>query len=46
MFHCLYYSVTFNKSKEKFRTVLGCILTMKKIVAPSSCSNFPTKLIC
>ena len=50
MFHyyiiLLYYSITINESKEKFKIVLSCFSAIKKIVAPSSSSNFPTKLIC
>ena len=46
MYHCLYYSVTFNESTEKFKTVFGCFLTTKNNVAPSlPSSNFPLKLI-
>ena len=46
MHHCLYYSVTFNESKEKFKPVVGYFLTTKNNVAPSlPSSNFPLKLI-
>ena len=46
MHHCLYYSVKFNESKEKFKTVVGYFLTTKNNVAPSlPSSNFPLKLI-
>ena len=44
MFHYLYYSVTINEFKEKFRIVLCCFSAIKNIVAPSS-SNFPVKII-
>ena len=46
MFHCLYCSVTINESKEKFRIVFCCSSAIKNIVAPSSSSNFPVKIIC
>ena len=46
MFHYLYYSVTINESKEKCRIVFCCFTAIKNIVAPSSSSNFPVKLIC
>ena len=45
MFYYLYYPVTMNKSKEKFRIVFCFFSAIKHIVAPSSSSNFPTKLI-
>ena len=46
MHHCLYYSVKFNESKEKFKTVVGYFLTTKSNVAPSlPSSNFSLKLI-
>ena len=45
MFHCLYYSVTINEFKEKFRVAFCCFSAIKAIVAPSFYSNFPTKLI-
>ena len=45
MFHYLYYSVTINESKEKFWIGFCCFLAIKNIVAPSSSSNFPIKLI-
>ena len=38
----LYYSVTINESKEKFKIVPA----IKSIAALSSSSNFPTKVIC
>ena len=44
MFCYLYYSVTINESKEKNSLLL--FLSVKNIVAPSSSSNFPAKLIC
>ena len=44
MFHCLYYSVTINQSKEKFRMVFCCFSAIKNIVAALSFSNFPVKL--
>ena len=44
--HCLYYSVTINESKEKFRTVFCCFSDIKDIVAASSSSSFIVKLIC
>ena len=44
MLYCLYYSVTFNESKEEFKIVFCCFLTIKNNVMPSS-SNFPSKLI-
>ena len=46
MFHYLYHSVTINEFKEKFRIVFCCFSETKNIVAPSSSSNFSTKLIC
>ena len=46
MFHYLYHSVTSNESKEKFRIAFCCFSETKNIVAPSSSSNFPKKLIC
>ena len=46
MFHCLYYSVTFNESKGKFKIAFCCISAIKTIVALSSSSNFTLKLIC
>ena len=46
MFHDLYYSVTINESKEKFKTIFHCFSETKNITAPPSSSNFPTKLIC
>ena len=42
MFHYLYYSVIINESKENFTC---CFSAIKNIVAPSSSSNFPVKLI-
>ena len=45
MFHCLYYSDTFDESKEKLKTAFCCFLVIEKIVALSS-SNLPVKLIC
>ena len=42
----LYYSMTINESKEKFRIVFCCFSAIKSIAAPSSFSYFPTKLIC
>ena len=46
MFHYLYYSVTINVSKKKFRIVFCCFSARTSIVAPSSSCNFPVKLIC
>ena len=46
MFRYLHYYVTINESKEKFRIVFRCFPAIKKIVAPSLSSNFPTKLLC
>ena len=46
MFHCLYYSPTINECKENLETVFSCFWATKNIVAPSSPSNFPVKLIC
>ena len=42
LIYYLYYSVTINESKEKFKIVFCCFLTIKSIIAPSS-SNFPGK---
>ena len=39
MFLCLYYSVTINESKEKFRIVFCCFSTIKNIAAPLSSPN-------
>ena len=41
----LSYSVRTNESKEKFKIVFCCFSPIKNIVAPSSSSNFPVKLI-
>ena len=38
--------VTINESKEKLKIVFCCFLAVRNITAPSSFSNFPTKLIC
>ena len=46
MFNYLYYSMTINEYKEKFRIVFCCFSTIKNIVEPSYSSNFPKKLIC
>ena len=46
MFHYLYYFVTINESKVKFGIVFCCFSVIKKLFAPSSFSNFPTKFIC
>ena len=46
MFRSLYYSVTLNESKENFEIAFCCFSKLKNIVAPSSFSSFPTKLIC
>ena len=46
MFHYLYYSITTDEPKEKFRIVFYYFLAIKNIVAPSCSFNFPTKLIC
>ena len=46
MFYCLYFSVTTNEAKEKFRIVFRCFLGIKNIVAPSSSCNFPVNFIC
>ena len=46
MLHYLYNSVTINESKEKFTIVFCCFSEIKNIVAPSSSSNLPVKLIC
>ena len=46
MCDCLYYSVSINDSKEKFRIDFCCFSAIKNIYAPSSSSNFPAKLIC
>ena len=46
MFHYLYYYVTINESKEKFRIVFCCFSAMKDIFVTSSSSIFPVKLIC
>ena len=45
MLHYLYYFETLNELKEKNRIVICCLSEMKDIVAPSSFSNFPVKLI-
>ena len=45
MFCYLYYSVTINESKEKLGIDFCCFSAIKNIVAPSSSSNFSTKLI-
>ena len=43
----LYYPVTINESKEKLRMVFcAAFQRQKNIVAPSTSSNFPEKLIC
>ena len=44
--YLLYYSVTINGSKEKFRFVFCYFSAIKNIVALSSTCYFPTKLIC
>ena len=41
MLHYLYYTVTINESKEKFRPDSCCFSAVKDIVAPSSSYNFP-----
>ena len=46
MLHYLYYTVTINESKEKFRPDSRCFSAVKDIVAPSSSYNFPMKLFC
>ena len=46
MFYCLYYSVTINEYKEKFKTVFCYFSAIENLAAPSSSSNFSTKLIC
>ena len=45
MFCCLYYSVTFKISKEKFEIAFYSFTVIKK-VAPLSSSDFLTNLIC
>ena len=42
MLHHLSYSITFNKSEEKFRIVCYCL----PVCFPSSFSNFSVELIC
>lgn len=44
-FHCLYYSVMFTESKEKFKIVSSCFSTIKDIVTPFSYYYFAIKLI-
>ena len=44
MFDCLYYSVTFNESKEKFGVVFCCFSAIKNNFALFSSSNFSMKL--
>ena len=46
MFSYFYYSVTINEFKEKFRILFAAFQTAFQIVASSSSSNFPVKLIC
>ena len=46
MFLCLFYSVTINESKVKFRKVFLLLFSYKNIAAPSSSSNFLVKLRC
>ena len=46
MFYYLYYSVTNNESKEKFRIIFCCFSETKNIASPSSCSYFFVELIC
>ena len=41
----LYYYVTFNESKEKFKIVFCYFSAIKNIVASLSSSNLPVKLI-
>ena len=41
----LYYSVTINTFKEKFRIVFCYFSVIKNLGAPLSYSNFPVKLI-
>ena len=46
MFHYIYNSFTINESNEKFRIAFCCFSAIKKILAPSSSSNFSIKLLC
>ena len=45
MFHCSYYSVTLNETKEKFKINFLCFSAITNIVVPLSFSNFCAKLI-
>ena len=42
----LYNSAKNNESKDKFKIAFSCSSETKKIVAPSSFSNFSVKLVC
>ena len=46
MLNCLFFSVMFNESEEMFKIVVLLLFCDKKnILASSSFSNFPVKLI-
>ena len=45
MFQCLNYSITFNKSKEKFRIIFCCFSAIKNFDTALSSSSFPIKLV-
>ena len=46
MFFCLYYSITFNELKEKFKIVFRRFSAIEKDSCTIISSNFPVKLIC